>query len=167
MTRGRRPVIVFVLAGALAAGCWREHRDFRGAPAAASRWAPVRISPLQPGQPLPETMQVGPYEGNAWAISEGQRLYNWYNCSGCHAQGGGSIGPPLMDDEWIYGSDPENVHDTIVAGRPNGMPSFGGHLPDEEIWKITAYVRSLSHLEPPDASTPRSDHLERDSQHQR
>ena len=167
MTRVGRAALIVLLAGALSGGCWREHRDFRGAPAAASRFAPVRISPLQPGQPLPETMQVGPYEGNAWAISEGQRLYNWYNCSGCHFQGGGGIGPPLMDDEWIYGSDPQNVHDTIVAGRPNGMPSFGGHIPDEEIWKITAYVRSLAHLEPPDASAPRADHLERDSQNQR
>ena len=126
----------------------------------------MRIAPLQPGPPLPETVQVGPYDGNAWAIAEGQRLYGWYNCSGCHFQGGGGIGPPLMDDEWIYGSDPQNIHDSIVAGRPNGMPSFGGHVPDDQIWKITAYVRTLSRLEPADATTPRSDHLERDSQPQ-
>jgi cytochrome c oxidase cbb3-type subunit 3 len=46
------------------------------------------------------------------------------------------------------------------------MPSFGGHVPDDQIWKITAYVRTLSRLEPADATTPRSDHLERDSQPQ-
>jgi cytochrome c oxidase cbb3-type subunit 3 len=164
--RARLMIVAGVALAGAASGCWREQRDFRGAPAAASRWTPVRVGPLQPGPPLPETVQVGPYEGNAWAISEGQRLYNWYNCAGCHAQGGGSIGPPLMDDEWIYGSDPANVHDTIVAGRPNGMPSYGGHLPDEQAWKITAYVRSLSGLEPADATPPRSDHLERDSQPQ-
>jgi len=156
-----------VLAGAAAlVGCWREHRDFRGTPAAAARFAPVRIAPLQPGQQAPEQIQVGPYEGNAWAISEGQRLYGWYNCSGCHFNAGGGIGPPLMDDDWVYGSDPQNIHDTIVEGRPNGMPSFGGHIPDDQIWKITAYVRSLSGLEPKDATPPRNDHLERDSQPQ-
>jgi len=166
MRTARGPMLAASLIALAAGGCWREHRDFRGAPAAAARFAPVRIAPLQPGPPLPETVQVGPYEGNAWAIAEGQRLYGWYNCSGCHFQGGGGIGPPLMDDEWIYGSDPQNIHDSIVAGRPNGMPSFGGHVPDDQIWKITAYVRTLSQLEPADAMPPRSDHLERDSQPQ-
>jgi cytochrome c oxidase cbb3-type subunit 3 len=157
---------VLALAVLATGGCWREKRQFRGAPAAADRWAPVRIPPLQPGKPLPDPVKVGPYEGNAWAMSEGQRLYNWYNCSGCHFQGGGGIGPALMDDEWVYGSEPQNIHDTIVEGRPNGMPSFGGHIPDEQIWQIVAYVRSLSGLEPPDAVPPRSDHLERNSQPQ-
>ena len=39
-------------------------------------------------------------------IAEGQRLYNAFNCVGCHAHGGGAIGPALMDDLWIHGSDP-------------------------------------------------------------
>ena len=156
-----------VLTGLSACACWREKRDFRGSPAAAARFAPVRIAPLQPGQPLPEKGVIGPYDDNAWAISEGQRLYGWYNCAGCHStNGGGSIGPPLMDSEWIYGSDPQNIHDTIVEGRPNGMPSYGGHIPDDQIWKIAAYVRSLSGLERADAHAPRSDHLERDTQPQ-
>jgi cytochrome c oxidase cbb3-type subunit III len=162
----RRVLFVTALAAVAggAAGCWREKREFRGAPAAAARFAPVRIAPLQPGPPQPDDVQVGPYEDNAWAIAEGQRLYNWYNCSGCHFHAGGGIGPPLMDDEWIYGSDPQNIHDTIVAGRPNGMPSFGGHVPDDQIWKIVAYVRSLSGLERPDTTPPRSDALETGSQ---
>ena len=162
----RRLVLLPALVLFACSGCWREKRDFRGAPAAAARFAPVRIAPLQPGPPLPEKGVIGPYDDNAWAISEGQRLYGWYNCSGCHFQGGGGIGPPLMDDEWIYGSDPQNIHDTIVEGRPNGMPSYGGHIPDDQIWKIAAYVRSLSGLERADTHAPRSDHLERDSQPQ-
>ena len=40
--------------------------------------------------------------------------------------GGGGIGPPLMDDRWIYGSAPENIYASIVQGRPNGMPAWGG-----------------------------------------
>jgi cytochrome c oxidase cbb3-type subunit 3 len=46
------------------------------------------------------------------------------------------------------------------------MPSYGGHIPDDQIWKIAAYVRSLSGLERPDTQAPRSDHLERDAQPQ-
>ena len=37
----------------------------------------------------------------AWHVSEGKRLYDGFNCTGCHAYGGGDIGPPLMDDQWI------------------------------------------------------------------
>ena len=49
-----------------------------------------------------------------------------------------------MDDNWIYGSSIENIHATIRDGRPNGMPSFRGKIPDDQIWQIAAYVRSLA-----------------------
>ena len=40
------------------------------------------------------------------------------NCAGCHSLGGGGgIGPALLDSEWIYGSDPASIHDTIVYGK--------------------------------------------------
>ena len=77
-------------------------------------------------------------------ISEGQRLYHWMNCNTCHAEGGGDAGPALMDDQWIYGGQPGDIYASIVEGRPNGMPSFGGKIPDAQIWQIVAYVRSMS-----------------------
>src|ERR1043166_6823285 len=84
-----------------------------------------------------------PYEGNAYAVSQGQQLFEQYNCSGCHFHGGGGIGPALMDDEWIYGSSPANIYGSIAEGRPNGMPSWGGHIPDYQIWELVTYVRSV------------------------
>jgi cytochrome c oxidase cbb3-type subunit 3 len=99
---------------------------------------------LQPGESLPAAQESGPYEGNSYAISQGERLYQQYNCIGCHFHGGGGIGPPLMDEQWIYGGSGRNIHDSIVEGRPNGMPSYGGHIPDDQVWQITAYVRALS-----------------------
>jgi cytochrome c oxidase cbb3-type subunit 3 len=103
---------------------------------------------------LPDT-----YEYNAFAISEGKRLYQWFNCSGCHAQGGGAIGPPLMDDKWIYGAAPENIRATLIEGRPNGMPAFRGRIPEQQLWQIVAYVRSMSGQVRKDAATSRSDHM--------
>lgn len=102
---------------------------------------------------------AGPYEGNAWAMSEGQRLYNQMNCVGCHANGGGGMGPSLMDGKWRYGSEAADVFETIVLGRPNGMPSYKGRLSDQQVWQLVAYVRSLSGLQPMDASPSRSDHM--------
>jgi len=84
------------------------------------------------------------YYDNAAAVITGKKLYQAYNCSGCHSNGGGGMGPALMDDQWIYGGRLEQIHQTIVEGRPNGMPSWGGKIPDEQIWQIAAYVRSMS-----------------------
>jgi cytochrome c oxidase cbb3-type subunit III len=86
-------------------------------------------------------------------------LFGWYNCAGCHSNGGGGMGPPLMDDKWIYGSAPENIFSTIVQGRPNGMPSFAGRIPTPQVWMLVAYVRSLSGLTPSAARGSRTDHM--------
>ncbi len=88
--------------------------------------------------------RAAPYYDNADAVTTGKRLFGQYNCSGCHSNGGGGMGPALMDDEWIYGGRLEQIHQTIVEGRPNGMPAWGGKIPDEQIWQIAAYVRSMS-----------------------
>jgi cytochrome c oxidase cbb3-type subunit III len=84
-----------------------------------------------------------PYEDNAYAMTEGQRLYDWYNCTGCHARGGGGIGPPLMADVWRYGKDPGNIYASIVDGRPNGMPSWRGKMPQYQVWQIVTYLQTL------------------------
>lgn len=84
------------------------------------------------------------YYDNPEAVVEGKRLFGQYNCSGCHSNGGGGMGPALMDGEWIYGGRLEQIHQTLVEGRPNGMPSWGGKVPDKQLWEIAAYVRSMS-----------------------
>jgi cytochrome c oxidase cbb3-type subunit 3 len=85
-----------------------------------------------------------PFEGNQAALAEGERLYMWMNCAGCHgAKGGGAIGPPFRDADWIYGDDPASIFQSVQQGRPNGMPAFGVKMPAEDIWRIALYVRSL------------------------
>jgi cytochrome c oxidase cbb3-type subunit 3 len=142
----------------LVSACDREQRRFRENPPSTSP-SNVRVSALQPGTMVDTTHVAGPYDNNAWAQSEGQRLFGWYNCAGCHANGGGGMGPPLMDDQWIYGSSPENIYNTIVQGRPNGMPSFAGKIPTPQVWMLVAYVRSLSALNTTGARSSRTDHM--------
>jgi cytochrome c oxidase cbb3-type subunit 3 len=84
-------------------------------------------------------------------------LWTWYNCSGCHANGGGGPGPALMDDVWIYGGDAGTIYLTIANGRPNGMPAFGNRIPKDQIWQLAAYVRSLAGLASADAAPNRDD----------
>ena len=114
----------------------------------------LRCSPVRPRRAV-----ESPYDYNAHAISQGKQLYEWFNCSGCHAQGGGAIGPALMDAQWVYGEQPQNIFATIVEGRPNGMPSFRGRIPTQQVWQLVAYVRSLSGQVSKDAAPSRSDHL--------
>ena len=159
-----RAVAVGLWAGVLLlASCEREERGFRVDPSSSSRVSAGQRTELQPGQQPGQTLSASrttkEYGENAFAIGEGARLFQWYNCVGCHANGGGGMGPPLMDDEWIYGSDPAQVFSTIVGGRPNGMPSFRGKVPDFQVWQLVAYVRSMSRLVPKDAAPSRKDSL--------
>jgi cytochrome c oxidase cbb3-type subunit 3 len=106
--------------------------------------AVVLTSDLQAGAPMRASTR-NPLEGDQRALAEGERLYLWMNCAGCHGpKGGGAIGPPLRDADWIYGRDPAVIHQSIRQGRPNGMPSFGGRLPDAQIWQIVLYVEKLA-----------------------
>ena len=157
----RRALAVLGTLASLAtlAACDREERQFRESPPAAQPAGLVRTSTLQPGPFVDSTHLGNVYQENAYAVTEGQRLFGWYNCAGCHANGGGGMGPPLIDDQWIYGSAPEQIYQTVVQGRPNGMPSFGGKVPTPQVWMLVAYVRSLSGLTPAWARSARQDHL--------
>ena len=160
----QRSALTLVVAGTTLAltiaACQREERRFREAAPGATPTGTARLSVLQPGEPRPMARHVASgYDENSYALQEGQRLFGWYNCAGCHANGGGGMGPPLIDDKWIYGSAPENIYATIVQGRPNGMPSFGGRIPTQQVWQIVSYVRSLSSLTPSAARSSRSEHM--------
>ncbi|HEV7839048.1 MAG TPA: c-type cytochrome [Gemmatimonadaceae bacterium] len=149
----RRIISVAAIFLALAA-CEREARRFNEDPSAPDV---VKLSSLQPGPTLVVDKVRGPYDYNAYGISEGKILFNQFNCSGCHAHGGGGMGPPLMDAEWIYGSEPQNIFATIAEGRPGGMPAFRERLSNDQIWRLVSYVRSMSGLLSKDTEPSRDD----------
>ena len=151
------PILLFAVA---ALSCEREERTFRVEPPNADPVQSVAVSSLFPGgQPTTQPVSNN-YEKNAYALAEGKRLFGQYNCSGCHANGGGGIGPPLIDDEWLYGYEPQQVYATILQGRPNGMPAFMGKIPDYQVWELAAYVRSMSGLVPSAPSGGRNDDMQ-------
>lgn len=139
--------------------CERESRPFRDLPVASARSQQPVQTPLHAGAPAPPADWISPFQENAWGLGEGKRLFSAYNCVGCHAHGGGGIGPPLMDSDWIYGYEPANIYATIIEGRPNGMPAFRGKIPDAQVWQLVAYVQSMSGGAPIDAAPGRSDHM--------
>lgn len=151
------PLMVSVLVFALL-GCKREYRIFDPGPSAATPASGTIMTEVSAG-PRPAQNALHEFEESAYSVAEGKRFYQAYNCVGCHAQGGGAIGPALMDSEWIYGSSLEQIRSTIIQGRPNGMPSFSGKIPDYQVWEIAAYVRSMSGQLPSDVAPSRSDHV--------
>ena len=156
MTR-RDFAIALLLAGLMLPGCERESRPLRAMNGHAS--SPESPSDLHAGPAGPRAPDLSPFQQNAWGMSEGKRLFAFYNCSGCHGNGGGGMGPALMDAKWIYGSHPANVFSSIVNGRPNGMPAWGGKIPDAQVWQLVAYVQALSGQSPQPAMPGRSDHM--------
>lgn len=148
----------FVLLISLSA-CQREQRIFDPGTAASQPANGTPLSEVGAGVSPPPGNRPNVVAESAYTVGEGKRLYQAYNCVGCHANGGGAIGPALMDSEWIYGGSLEQIHSTIVQGRPNGMPSFAGRIPDYQVWEIAAYVRSMSGQLPSDVAPSRSDHM--------
>jgi cytochrome c oxidase cbb3-type subunit 3 len=152
-------------------GCQREVRQFDEATPQRSAAAPL-ASDFYPG-PLPRMGHGSPtalqpwtqgeidesVQETAWSVSQGKRLFTWFNCTGCHAHGGGGIGPPLMDAYWRYGSDLRSVVTSIAQGRPNGMPAYGGKATHGQLLQLGAYVRSLAGLVPMSVASGRDDSM--------
>ena len=74
-------------------------------------------------------------------------------CAYCHGQEGeaGKTRPFKTHTDW----NPKDIFDTISNGRVRGgnvMPTWKDTIPPDEIWKIDAYIKSLSASKAPVAS---------------
>jgi cytochrome c oxidase subunit 2 len=96
--------------------------------------------------------------------AEGEKLFREYGCSGCHINSTIIHAPPLQglfgrtvplqtgqfvtaDDAYIRDSILLPAKD-IVAGYTNGMPSYQGHLSEDDLLKIIAYIKKVSDTTP-------------------
>jgi len=153
-----RIAAAIALACSAITACERERRPFHDSP-------PEENSTAAAASPVTDSLRAaaakpGVYGENAYALNDGKRLYLAYNCVGCHAHGGGGMGPALMDSAWIYGIEPATVYQTIADGRPNGMPAFRERIPPNQIWELVAYVRAMSGQGSKAARPNRSDEME-------
>jgi cytochrome c oxidase cbb3-type subunit III len=87
---------------------------------------------------------ANPFQGNQAAIAEGRELYN-SSCTACHGKDGasGDRGPALGAPARRYArrSDRE-IFDAIAKGIPGTqMPPIP--MPEDNTWKVTAYIRAL------------------------
>ncbi len=91
---------------------------------------------------------------SGYATSAGAAVFKTW-CAQCHGSGAaGAKGyPNLLDNDWLWGGDIENIHLTVKHGirneedpdaRYSEMPAFGDILEKDEISAAANYVMSLS-----------------------
>jgi mono/diheme cytochrome c family protein len=110
--------------------------ELRRAPAEASQWQ-------------------NPYAGQAEAITAGKKLYD-RRCAQCHGPGGeGKEKAPSLRAPVIQNAAPGTLFWVVKNGnRKNGMPGWAS-LPDQQIWQVISYVKSLGpEARPAEERTP-------------
>jgi cytochrome c oxidase cbb3-type subunit III len=153
----RLPVILAVIVGVLcAASCNRTTRS-----AAQGSAVPIQanVGPI-PGGVDVISPRLNPYATDPVALQDGRRLFDWYNCSGCHGgHAGGGMGPSLRDESWAYGNQDTQIFDSIAQGRSKGMPAWGTKIPQDQIWQLVAYIKSMRTPEEPDPPVEPADEI--------
>lgn len=148
--RVRMMIFITALGLALAAsGC--KQQTASAAANAAMPAVGIPVGPI-PGPVKTMSLPGNPYANDPVALTEGRRLFNWYNCSGCHGgHGGGGMGPTLRDKgTFNYGTDAAHIFASISEGRAKGMPAWGTKIPEDQIWKLVGYIESMRTSQEPD-----------------
>lgn len=110
-----------------APSCGREARDIGP--------SVPQTPPRSAGDP-----RVAYFQSNAYQVAQGGRYFGWYGCGGCHREGAsGTL--ELSDGRWRHGAGFDRVYWAIADGH--GRLRYGRHIPSEQLWQITAYVRDL------------------------
>ncbi len=116
-----------------------------------------------------ETWLAANSSGGTLAVA-GARLYTELGCSGCHGDGSkvraprleGIYGKPVpLDGNIFQVADDRYIRDCIlqenhihVAGYQPLMPTFKGHVNEEELLELIAYIKSLGRQNPEEKTSP-------------
>jgi mono/diheme cytochrome c family protein len=138
-------------------------RKVVGARAETAPATAVNAPTPSPGQNVtsqPATNLRNPVASTPESIAAGKRAYET-NCAACHgnlAQGAVKAGitisiieeqrgkqpPDLTDDQWDHGSSDADIFAVTKRGLPpTMMAGFDGRIPDDDIWSIVNYLRTL------------------------
>lgn len=153
--------VVALLALTLAS-CQREERDLRTDPPTQAALDDYKLLPNRIGGAPPDVYAAlgQPFVSNAYNLSQGKRLYEWFNCRGCHADGGGNSGPAFLDGWWRYGPDIVSLVSSIRDGRPHGMPSYRDRMTTDQIWQLAGYVQTIGSYSGKTAAPSRNDEMQ-------
>lgn len=152
----------------ISAACEAASDELRAALEAQQNATPVEVvDPLDLIAEADAGTLKNPYLGNPDAIAQGHELFLANSCNGCHGgTGGGGMGPALSNGVWVYGIDDDTLFRLVTLGSEqllaNGysrvarekvqgpMPPYEGIIENaDDLWKILAWVRSVSKSDAP------------------
>jgi mono/diheme cytochrome c family protein len=94
--------------------------------------------------PARDHEKINPYRDQADAIAAGRRIFV-DRCSHCHGENaeGTRKRPPLKSERVQQQATEGDLHWLLVNGNMGkGMPSWA-KLPDQQLWQVITYVKSL------------------------
>ena len=101
----------------------------------------------RPEKPIP---QNNPLQGNADAIRAGMGIFR-SRCADCHGIDARGVRSPDLTQVWASGRTDDGLFRTLRNGiTGTEMPSVGNRTPDDEIWTVLAYLRTLAAPTPTD-----------------
>lgn len=132
--RGIAVLSLFLLAFSLSAKKSKDHSEPKKdeGPAARLSEAPASARSLE-----------NPFSGSKEAVAAGRKLF-LRHCAECHGRDGGGVGRAAdFHSSAIQSAPPGVIFWAIRNGRlRKGMPSWSG-LPDQQLWQIVTYLKTL------------------------
>lgn len=88
-------------------------------------------------------------------LNNGRTIFT-KNCVACHAaDGGGGVGPNLVDNYWLHGGSIADVFKSIKYGIPaKGMRSWKSDLTPTEIQNVSTFILSIQGTTPMQPKDP-------------
>ncbi len=144
--------------------------EFRGLPLAGIRMNVVRFVGLilmaggvpemlgaQEHPAEPHTHQAGealtnPVEATSASVARGRQRYV-FSCRQCHGNTGkgdgdmshaGGVPSDFTDAVWQHGTTDGEIFLVIRDGVTADMQAYDGQIPEEDIWNLVNYIKSLA-----------------------
>jgi cytochrome c oxidase cbb3-type subunit III len=98
------------------------------------------------------------YLSDASALDAGKKIFVTA-CAACHAaDGGGTVGPNLVDEYWLHGGSISDVFKSIKYGWPEkGMKSWKDDYSPVQIAQLASYIKSIKGTKPATAKEPQGE----------
>lgn len=94
---------------------------------------------------------TNPIEATPDSVARGRQRYV-YSCRQCHGNKGagdgdmshaGGVPSDFTDDVWTYGDSDEEIFLVIKEGVSADMQGYKTQIPDDDIWHLVNYLRTL------------------------
>lgn len=122
-----------------------------GAAALVPAGARAQEHPAEPHTHPEGQALSNPFEATSESLALGRQRYV-FDCRQCHGNTGrgdgdmahaGGVPSDFTDDVWQHGGTDGEIFLVIRDGVTADMQGYAGQIPDEDIWHLVNYIKSL------------------------